>query len=119
MQVHYETLRQEADYVFTRKGVEKRLERFSVEITIPSSRGETRRRVSCSSEYNGCIWIHDLALRFSQGSKVWPGTATYWPKTGNVTNARPNIDKHGHFFLVGFFEDFDGKKVASQHNAVA
>lgn len=115
MQVHIETRRQEADYVFTRKGVERRSEQFSVEVTV----GNDRRRVSCSSEYNGRFTIHGLAVRFSQGSKVWPATATYWLQSGNVNNARPNIDRRGHFHLVGFFEDFDGKKVASQHNAVA
>lgn len=119
MQVHYETLRREADYVYTRKGVTHSVEQYTVEITITNGRTEDRRRVSCSSEYNGWVCIRDLALRFSQGSKVWPGTASYWVKTGVVNNVRPNIDKHGRFTLVGFFEDFDGKKVASQHNAVA
>ena len=119
MQVHFDTYRQEADYVYTRNGVEQRAAQFSVEITISNGRKDDRRRVSCSSVYSGWVCIRDLALRFSQGAKVWPGTATYWVESGVVNNVRPNIDKRGHVFLVGFFEDFDGKKVASQHNAVA
>ena len=117
MQVHFETFRQDADMVWTdKKGAERKFEQFSVEITINKS----RRRVSCSSIYAGWVKIHDLAVRFVKaGDKVWPGTATYWVESGNVNGITPNIDKRGSFCLAGYFADFDGKKIASQHNAVA
>lgn len=115
MQVHFETYQQEADYVYARNGVAHSLPQFSVEVTINGD----RRRVSCSSVYNGWVSIHKLAVRFSQGAKVWPGTATYWVESGRINDVRPNIDKRGHFSLAGFFEDYESKTVASQHNAVA
>jgi|GEM_PF-2204834 len=115
MQVHFDTCQQEADYVYTRKGVTHSVPRFTVEVTIRAD----RRRVSCSSVYNGWVCIHGLAVRFSQGAKVWPGTATYWVESGQINDVRPNIDKRGHFSVVGFFEDYADKQVASQHNAVA
>lgn len=120
MQVHFNTYRQDADIVWTdKKGVERNFEQFSVEITINAGRKEDRRRVSCSSVYNGWVKIHDLAVRFVKaGDKVWPGTATYWIDSDNVNNVTPNIDKRGSFCLAGYFADFEGKKIVSQHNAV-
>jgi hypothetical protein len=107
MQVHIETLQ-------TVGGKQ------TVEITI----GSDRRRVPCYERgAPGQRW-HDLticglAVRFRTGTKVWPGTAVYWFSSGNVNNLTPNIDKRGHFSLVGYAEDFVGKTVRSQHNAVA
>lgn len=116
MQVHFDTFREEPEMVWTdKKGVERRWKLHSVEITIKND----RRRVSCSDPFNGRMVIHGLGVRFSNGEKVWPGTAYYWLESGNVNSLTPNIDKRGYFYLAGFFEDFDGKKVASQHNAVA
>ena len=89
-------------------------EEFSIEVTI----GKDRRAVRCYAEEKS-ITIFGLAVRFSQGSKVWPGSAIYWRETGVVNNLRPNIDKSGYFLLAGFAEDFDGKAIRSQHNAVA
>lgn len=115
MQVHYETLRREEDMVRTdRKGKEMRIEQRTVEVTINGD----RRRVRCGSEWNGRVTIFDLAVRFSQGAKVWRGTATYWVKSGNVNHIRPCIDKHGYFFLAGYFADYDKKPIVSQHNAM-
>ena len=88
------------------------------EKTIEVSIGTDRRAVRCSADAKS-ITIFGLAVRFSQGSKVWPGSAIYWRETGVVNNLRPNIDKRGYFLLAGFAEDFDGKAVRSQHNAVA
>lgn len=90
----------------------------TVEITI----GNDRRRVDAYKtgfEGNEHLIIHGLAVRFQTGAKVWPGHAIYWLKSGNVNNLRPNIDKRGHVNLVGYAEDYDGKSVRSQHNAVA
>lgn len=116
MQVHFDTHRQEADYVYTdKKGVPHAYPQFSVEVTIRND----RRRVSCSDARDGHICIHDLAVRFSSGDKVWPGTAAYWVESGNVNNLRPNIDKRGHFILAGYIADYETKPVRSQHNAVA
>lgn len=115
MQVHIETMQQEADYTYkNRKGVECSIEQHSVEITINGD----RRRVSCG-EYDGKVYVQGLALRFSQGNKVWPGMAVYWRESGNVNNLRPNIDRRGYFSLVGYFDDYREKMVASKHNAVA
>lgn len=86
--------------------------------TIEVSIGNDRRAVPCSTDSRS-VTIWGLAVRFSQGSKVWPGSATYWRETGVVNNLRPNIDKMGYFLLAGFAEDFAGKAVRSQHNAVA
>jgi len=121
MQVHFETFQQDADHVWTdKKGVEHNFKKFSVEITINVGRKEDRRRVSCSNIFNGRVSIRDLAVRFVKaGEKVWPGTATYWIDSGNVNGLTPNIDKRGNFCLAGYFADFEGKKIVSQHNAVA
>lgn len=121
MQVHFETFRQDDDMVWNdKKGAERKFEQFSVEITINTGRKQDRRRVRCSKVYDKRISIDGLAVRFAKaGDKVWPGTATYWVDSGNVNNVTPNIDKRGFFSLVGYFEDFNGKKIASQHNAVA
>ncbi len=88
------------------------------ETTIEVSIGNDRRAVRCSANSRS-INLFDLAVRFSQGSKVWPGSAVYWRDTGVVNNLRPNIDKRGYFLLAGFAEDFAGKAIRSQHNAVA
>jgi hypothetical protein len=86
--------------------------------TIEVSIGSDRRVVRCSTS-DDHVTIHGMAVRFNQGTKVWPGSAVYWLKNGTVNNLRPNIDKRGYFLLVGFAEDFAGKAVRSQHNAVA
>lgn len=86
--------------------------------TVEVSIGTDRRALRCSAD-SKCVTVYGLAVRFSQGSKVWPGSATYWRETGVVNNLRPNIDKSGYFLLAGFAEDFAGKAVRSQHNAVA
>jgi hypothetical protein len=112
MQVHFETYREVEPFV-TKDG--KSYPRFSVEVTI----GKDRRAVSASSLSNGHIMVYGLAIRFSSGSKVWPGSAVYWVESGNVNNMRPNIDKRGYFSLVGYSADFEGREVRSQHNAVA
>jgi hypothetical protein len=112
MQVHFDT------YKVTGQITTKRGEPFdlhSVEITI----GKDRREVACGAVYNGWIKIFDLAVRFSHGSKMWPGSATYWIESGNVNNLSPNIDKRGHFILAGFMADYENRAVRSQHNAVA
>jgi hypothetical protein len=115
MQVHIDTHRQEPDYVFTnKKGVEVRYNRFTVEVTISGD----RRRVHCSTVYADRLPIFDLAVRFSQGAKVWRGMADYSISKNDVFNLQPCIDKRGHFSLAGFFDDFDQKPVASQHNAM-
>lgn len=115
MQVHFETYREDAPTEYTNsKGKVCSYQGHSVEITI----GTDRRRVSCGSVYDGRIYIHSLGVRFSQGAKVWPGTAVYWIEGDKVNNLRPNIDKRGHFSLAGYWEDFSRKAVASAHNAV-
>ena len=112
MQVHFETYREVEPFV-TKDG--KSYPRFSVEVTI----GKDRREVGASSLFNGRIAVYGLAVRFSSGSKVWPGSALYWVESGNVNNLTPNIDKRGHFSLVGYSADFVGREVRSLHNAVA
>lgn len=115
MQVHYDTYREEAPVTMTIRGEQRIVKRYSVEVTI----GNDRRRIACGAEWNDHFMLFGLALRFSQGSKVWPGTGTYWIKGNHVNSIRPNIDRSGHFILVGYFEDYADKKVRSQHNAVA
>lgn len=114
MQVHIETHRQEPDYVFTNKKGEQRYERFTVEVTI----GNDRRRIHCSTIYGDRLPLFDLAVRFSQGAKVWRGMADYLVSKDQVVNLQACIDKRGHFSLAGYFADFEGKKVTSQHNAM-
>jgi len=114
MQVHLDTHRQEPDYVWTNKKGEQRLERFTVEVTI---RGD-RRRVHCSKVWGDRLPIFGLAVRFSQGAKVWRGMADYLVSKDQVVNLQPCIDKRGNFILAGYFQDFDKKPVASQHNAM-
>lgn len=118
MQVHFETYKHtHTDTYPARKpgGQPIVIERYSVEVTI---RGN-RREVPCSQVFNDNITILGLAVRFQTGSKVWPGTATYWLKTGVVNHLHANIDKRGHLSLVGYFADYEDKAVRSQHNAVA
>lgn len=114
--VHFDTFKA-AEEITLSNG--RTFQRHSVEITI----GKDRRAVYCSSIYGEegkrRIFIHDLAVRFSSGAKVWPGNATYWIDADRVNGLQPNIDKRGHFSLCGFAADFDGKAVRSQHNAVA
>lgn len=112
MQVHFETFKQTGTRTFDDG---RAIDTYSVEVTI---RGD-RRAVRCSGVFNDNITVYDIAVRFQTGAKVWPGYTTYWLKTGNVNNVRPSIDKRGHVSLVGFFEDYEGKAVRSQHNAVA
>lgn len=113
--VHLDTIESKpASYTY--KGKTRAYEAETIEITI---RGD-RRRVRChAGETN--ISIYGLAVRFRTGTKVWPGSATYWHKTGNVNNLRPNIDKFSGQFcqLVGFFDDYESSRHRSQHNAVA
>lgn len=113
--VHLDTFQSTPDS-YTYKGVTRKLDRHTIEITI---RGD-RRRVACSDDGNG-ITLFGLAVKFRTGTKIWPGSAVYWHKGGEVNNLRPNIDKfNGQWCsLVGFFEDFANKKNRSQHNAVA
>lgn len=113
--VHLDTIESKpASYTY--KGVTHTYDQQTIEITI---RGD-RRRVSCHAGENH-ISIFGLAVRFRSGTKVWPGSAIYWHKTGGVNNLRPNIDKFSSQFcqLVGFFEDHENSKHRSQHNAVA
>lgn len=114
MEVHFDTHRQEPDLVFINKKGEQRLERHSVEITI---RGD-RRRVCCATVSNDWLPIFDLAVRFSQGTKIWRGTANYRVSKNDVVNLAPCIDKRGHFLLQGYWDDFKNKNIASQHNAI-
>ena len=108
--VHIDTLklvgqRTVGDYTF---------DQHTVEVSI----GSDRRAVRCVP-HGDHVTITQLAVRFSQGTKVWPGFAIYWIKSGKVNNLKPNIDKSGYFLLAGFAEDFVGKSVRSNHNAVA
>jgi len=112
MQVHFDTHREVEPYVWKDGTTSKQ---FVVDVTV---RGE-RRTVRASGVFNDRITVFGLAVKFSSGSKVWPGSALYWLKNGVVNTIRPNIDKNGHFILVGYAEDFAGKAVRSQHNAVA
>lgn len=114
MQVHLETIKTLPADVYKTKRGPVTIERKTVEVTV----GKDRRAIACYESADR-IDLYGLAVRFSQGSKVWPASAVYWRASGNVNNLRPNIDKRGHFTLVGFAEDFDGKPVRSQHNAVA
>lgn len=117
MQVHIETFKHTGTetYPARRKGAAQVvIERHSVEVTINGD-----RRVVRASRDDKTITVYDLAVRFSQGSKVWPGSATHWLESGIVNGIRPNIDKRGHFILVGYASDFEDKAVRSQHNAVA
>lgn len=118
MQIHYETFKHASTETYpSRKkgGAPIVIERYTVEVTINGS----RRAVRCTAPFNGHINVFGLAVRFSHGDKVWPGSAVYWIESGRTTNLTPNIDKRGSFFLAGFEEDFDGKAVRSLHNAVA
>lgn len=112
MQVHYDTYR-EVEPRIREDGTAAK--QFVVDVTV---RGD-RRTVRASDVFNNRFTVWDLAVKFSSGAKVWPGSAIYWIKSGNVNHIRPNIDKSGYFILVGYAADFDGKKVRSQHNAVA
>jgi hypothetical protein len=114
--IHFDTLQTETVEYTDRKGRPRSYESQTVEITL---RGD-RRRVSCHSRGDSTT-IGGLAVRFRTGTKVWPGSAVYWAKTGNINNLRPNIDKFSGQFcsLVGFFEDHADSKHRSQHNAVA
>ncbi len=115
MQVHVETHRQEPDYVFTdKKGKEQRYQRFSVEVTIKGD----RRRVGCSTVWGDRLPIFCLAVRFSQGAKIWRGMADYLVSKDQVVNLQPCIDKRGNFLLAGYWEDFEDKAIASNHNAM-
>ncbi len=114
--VHIDTFKA-AEQITLRDG--STLQRHTVEVTI----GKDRRAVYCGipfgDEGKRHMSIFGLAVRFSSGTKVWPGSATYWIDADKVNNLTPNIDKRGYFLLVGFAEDFAGKAVRSQHNAVA
>ena len=112
IQVHPETHSTDAPCVGSDGKV---YQRHQVEVTIDGD----RRWVGASAISNDNFIIFGLAVRFQTGTKVWPGSATYWTKTGVVNHIRPNIDKNGHFQLVGFAEDYLDKPVRSRHNAVA
>jgi len=123
MQVHIETLRVSGQRSYTtgkgKKATTHTFDTYAVEITIGNDRRETRCSPTMIGGEMRDLMLYDLAIRFSSGAKVWPGHATYWPKTGNVNGLHPKIDKRGHFSCVGFFEDFEAAPVRSQHNAVA
>lgn len=108
MQVHIETLKTISGDLWSRA---------TVEITIKGDRREVVCYESGGANHRHLV-IYGLAVRFSSGEKVWPGSATYWFESGNVNNLRPNIDKRGYFTLVGFISDYEGKSVRSTHNAV-
>lgn len=112
MQVHYDTFKPSGTRTMS---AGTQYQQHTVEVTIKGD----RRTVRCSSVFNGHITVYDLAVRFKTGTKVWPGTVNYWIETGRVNSLRPNIDKRGLVSLVGFYEDYKGKPVQSQHNAVA
>lgn len=130
MQVHTETLKHVSTDSYTvgkrarrtDAGKTYEIKRWTVEVTI----GKDRRAIRCSPSYTvgpvvalDSIDLYGLAVRFSSGEKVWPGSAVWWACHGQVNNLRPNIDKHGHFFLAGFFEDVAESAHRSMHNAVA
>ncbi len=82
-----------------------------------SIRGDRRRVYAVKDKRT--ITVHDLAVRFPTGAKVWPATAIYWFETGDVNNLTPRIDRRartGSFSLVGFIEDFEKRPSLSQHN---
>ena len=114
--IHFDTLQSETRTYSTRKGGTQTYEAHTVEVSI----GNKRRRVNCS-QYDGRTTIYGLAVRFRTGTKVWPGSATHWDKTGQVSGLRPNIDKFSGQWchLVGFIADFEASKALSQHNSVA
>lgn len=114
--IHFDTLQTATVEYTDRKGTPRSYEQQSVEITL---RGD-RRRVNCRQS-NDNTTIYGLAVKFRTGTKVWPGSAVHWTKSGNINNLRPNIDKfNGQFCsLVGFFADHEQSKHRSQHNAVA
>lgn len=113
--VHLDTIESKLETYEGRQGPVI-FERQTIEITI----GKDRRRVNCHANSES-VDLFGLAVRFRTGAKVWPASAVYWRKSGNVNNLRPNIDKfNGQFCqLLGFFEDYEQSKVRSQHNAVA
>lgn len=112
MQIHFDTYKVSGQRTLSDGKV---IDLHTVEVTINGD----RRVVSCGGVYNGWISVWGLAVRFKTGTKVWPGEATYWIDSGKVNGLRPNIDKRGMVHLVGFYEDYKGKAVQSQHNAVA
>lgn len=117
MQVHPETFKHSSTetYPARKKGGQPVvIERHTVEVTISGKRSA----VNCYADSES-ITVFGIAVRFSHGDKVWPGSAVYWRDSGNVNNVRPNIDKRGNFIVVGFASDYEGKAVRSQHNAVA
>ena len=113
--VHADTVESHTE-TYTSKKKLVSFERQTVEVTI----GKDRRRVNCSTSEKA-ITVYGLAVRFRTGTKVWPGSATYWAESGNVNNLTPNIDKFSGQFcqLVGFFEDHETSQHRSLHNAVA
>lgn len=123
MQVHIETLTRLPDEVTMigrgKNAVPFTSVRHTVEVTIKGERRAVRCLTDISDEARKHLTIFGIAVRFSHGAKVWPGSAVYWFKSGNVNNVRPDIDKSGVFYVVGFADDFAGKASRSQHNAVA
>lgn len=115
MQIHIETLTSTGIHTY---GTYSR-EEFSVEMTILGKRRLVPTCTKWGEGDNAQLNILGLAVRFSQGAKVWPGTACYWFARGSLGNLRPNIDKRGHFSCVGLIEDFDTSSKRSNHNAVA
>lgn len=54
------------------------------------------------------ITVYGIAVRYPTGTKVWHGTFTYWPVSGNINGVRNSIDHHARFAnlsVVGFYED--------------
>jgi len=118
--VHIDTIQTEpALYVI--KGEARHFERETIEISIRNDRRRVYCHVTRRDDQIDNIDLYGLAVRFRTGSKVWPGSATYWTKSGNVNNLRPNIDKSTgkYCLLLGYMADFEQNKNRSQHNAVA
>jgi hypothetical protein len=119
--VHLETLTAVKRTYTDRKGREVSYDSHTIEISIGSDRRAVRCHPITRTDGDSNISIYELAVRFRTGAKVWPASAVYWLKSGNVNNLRPNIDKfNGQFCqLVGYFADHEDSAHRSQHNAVA
>lgn len=66
------------------------------------------------------VTIYGLSVRYRTGSKVWPGSAMYWPATGHINNVRGPQDHRSTFrpvSVVGFWEDAK-EQYKSEHSSV-
>jgi hypothetical protein len=65
--------------------------------------------------------IYGLAVRYRTGSKVWPGTAIYWPATGHINNVLGTQDhrsgRGASLQIVGFWSDVQDQ-YRSEHSSV-